>query len=93
MTFKYKLYKSGNNYSIQGYSGDPMTMTEKEVQDYIQWPKSLGTKSRKKVSLCKGKFGFYLKWGKKNISVKAFKTMKPAQLKKLTLTNVEEYLT
>ena len=44
-------------------------VTLEQALKLFAYPKSLGEYKKKEVQLCKGKFGFYLKHGEKNISI------------------------
>ena len=45
------------------------TVTLEEALKLFAYPKSLGEYRKKEVSLCKGQYGFYLKYNKKNVSI------------------------
>ena len=40
-----------------------------QALELLQYPKKLGKFNRKEIQLCKGQYGFYLKYDKKNYSV------------------------
>jgi DNA topoisomerase-1 len=45
------------------------TVTLEQALKLFMYPKSLGSYRKKEVMLCKGQYGFYLKYNKKNISI------------------------
>ncbi len=45
-----------------------LEVSEDEVTELIKYPKYLGKYEKKKVYICNGKFGYYIKCGDKNIS-------------------------
>ena len=44
-------------------------VTLEQAIELLQYPKKLGKLDRKEIQLCKGQYGFYLKYNKKNFSI------------------------
>jgi DNA topoisomerase-1 len=49
---------------------DPKKLSEKEILQLLEYPKTIGKKGNTLIQLCHGEYGFYLKMGKINHSVK-----------------------
>lgn len=70
------------------------TVTLEEALKLFAYPKSLGEYRKKEVSLCKGQYGFYLKYNKKNVSIpKPVEGEEPEYIpEEMTLTDAKKII-
>lgn len=69
-TGKYGPYiKIIENEKFKFFSIEKMDISLNEAFEIISYPKIIGKINKKKVELCKGKFGIYIKYDKQNYSI------------------------